>query len=160
MKTERLLLRPLRLEDVDDVFDYAKDPEWARYLDDVVPQPYTKRDAEEFVARSLLTSWDTHPVFAIEYDSNVVSGISLMIRQPHEIAELGYSIARAHWGKGLVPEAAKAVIHWGFEEHGLAKIYATADPRNVRSLRVMEKVGMVREGVLHFLLRYRAGAAQ
>jgi RimJ/RimL family protein N-acetyltransferase len=130
------------------VFAYAEDPKWARHLAAVVPWKYTRRDAEEFVAQSVLTSWDTNPIFAIEFDSRVVGGINLRIRQPHETAELGYSIAVPHWGKGLVPEAARAVVDWGFEEYGLAKVYATADLRNVRSHRVMEKLGMVREGVL------------
>lgn len=148
LKTERLLLRPFRLGDVDDVFEYARDPEWAKYLLLRIPQPYSREDAEEFLAGAVLTSWDTNPLFAIMLDSTVIGGINLRIRPADEIAGLGYGIARTHWGKGLVPEAALAVIGWGFKQYGLTKIYATADPRNKRSHRVMEKLGMTREGVL------------
>ena len=147
LKTERMLLRPFRLEDADDVFEYSNDPDWARYLPQV-PQPYTRRDAEEFVARRIVTSWDTNPAFAMTLDSTVVWAINLLISEPDETASLGYAIARAHWGKELMPEAARAVIDWGFTERGLAKVYATADLRNRRSWRVMEKLGMTREGVL------------
>ena len=155
LKTERLLLRPFRIGDVGDVFEYAKDPEWARYFINAVPQPYTMRDAEEFVARSLLTSWDTLPVFAIVYESAVVGGVHLDINQEDCVAALGYGLGRAYWGKGIVPEAVKAVIVWGFQKHDLAKIYATADPRNAQSLRVMEKVGLVREGFLRSHIKVR-----
>ena len=62
LRTERLLLRPFRLDDVDEVFEYAKDPEWAQYLGGHIPQPYTRRDAEHFVAHAVLASWDAHPV--------------------------------------------------------------------------------------------------
>ena len=148
LKTERLLLRPFRLEDVNDVFEYARDPEWAKYLLQRIPQPYTREDAEEFLAGAVLTSWETNPLFAIVLDSKVIGGINLRIGETDEIASLGYSIAQPHWGKGLVPEAAQAVIDWGFKQYGLTKIYATADLRNKRSHRVMEKLGMAREGVL------------
>lgn len=148
LRTERLLLRPFRLEDVDDVYAYARDPEWGRALLLPVPEPYVRRNAEEFVTRTLLASWSTDPHFAIVLDTTVIGGINLTVDKPHEIAGLGYVIAKPHWGKGLAPEAATAVFDWAFAHHGLAKIYARADLRNRRSTRVMEKLGMTREGVL------------
>ena len=61
---------------------------------------------------------------------------------------MGYSIARPLWGQGLTTEAATAVIAHGFDKLGLARIQAAADIRNEGSWRVMEKVGMKREGVM------------
>ena len=136
LKTERLLLRPFKLEDVDGVFEYAKDPEWARYLLLRLPQPYTRRDAEEYVARQILAVWRASPTFAIVLGSRVIGGIHLDIQENGGIAALGYGLSRAHWGKGMVPEAAKAVIDWGFEEYGLAKVYVTADLRSQPSPEV------------------------
>ena len=78
LRTERLLLGPFRLEDVDDVLEYARDPEWAWSLP-AVPQPYERRHAEEFVARTFLAPWDTRPLFAIVIDGRVVGGINLSI---------------------------------------------------------------------------------
>ena len=66
LRTERLVLRPFRLEDVDDFFEYARDPDWARYL--ALPQPYTRSDAEEFVARQVLKTREGHGEFAIELE--------------------------------------------------------------------------------------------
>ena len=54
LTTRRLVLRPFGPGDVDDVFEYARDPEWAQYLLDRVPQPYTRRSAEEFIASQLM----------------------------------------------------------------------------------------------------------
>ena len=146
LRTERVLLRPFELDDVEDVFTYASDPEWARYIP--VPQPYARKHAEEFVAQRLLASWDTGPVWALVLKDKVIGGIGLRINSQHETGELGYPVAREHWGQGLVPKAAQAVAQWGFKERGLAKVFARADGRNRNSQRVMEKLGMTREGLL------------
>jgi len=146
LKTERLLIRPFRFEDVEYVFSYASDPEWVLY-DSELPQPFTKLDAERYLAQLLLTSWGSHPAFAIVLDSKVIGEINLTIDKTSKTADLGFGISSVHWGKGIAAEAARAVIGWGFEQYGLAKIAAGCDLRNRRSLRVMEKVGMVREGV-------------
>ena len=146
IRTERLLLRPHRLEDVDDIFEFARDPEWGRYL--TVPKPYLREHAVEFVEDRRMTSRDLWPVWAMVLDERVVGGIGLEIDDQDATGALGYSIAREQWGRGLTVEAARAVIDWGFRERGLAKVYAYADGRNAQSLRVMEKLGMTREGVL------------
>ena len=145
-RTERLLLRPFYGTDAEDVFAYAKDPEWALYLD--VPRPYRRRDAEKHVAGRIAAPWNTCPQFAVVLDSTVVGAIGLCVRESPEVAELGYEIARVHWGKGLMTEAVRAVIDWGFRHRSLAKVFATADLPNRGSWRVMEKLGMTREGVL------------
>ena len=146
LRTERLLLRPFEFGDVDDVVSYASDPEMALYL--ALPQPYTRADAVEFIAREVLAEWATRPGFAIVFEGHAVGGISLRVNEHHERGEIGYALARRHWGRGLAPEAARSVIGWAFERCGLHKVGATADLRNRRSWRVMEKLGMTREGVL------------
>ena len=142
--TDRLLLRPYRMSDVDAVFEYGKDPEWARYLD--VPQPYTRRSAEADVARAVLADPDNAPIWAIVHEDRVVGGISLSAYGPGA-AEMGYSLTRSLWGRGLVTEAAAAILAFGFEKAGLARIQASTDIRNAASWRVMEKVGMTRTGI-------------
>ena len=78
LNTDRLLLRPFRLEDVDDMLEYASDPEWARYLRDQ-PQPFTRERAEERVAKSVLESWETHPIWAVVLDGKVIGDIVIII---------------------------------------------------------------------------------
>lgn len=147
IETARLRLRPYRLGDVDDVFAYANDPKWARFLP--IPQPYTRADAEQFLARQILQDRATHPAWAIEHDGRVAGGINLRLHLDHRLAEMGYALARSLWGQGLTTEAAGAVVEAAFTTYPtLNRIRAMADARNAGSLRVMEKLGMVREGTL------------
>lgn len=145
LKTDRLLLRPFRLEDVDNVYSYAKDPDWAQYY--MVTQPYVRRNAEEYVAGRVLADWSTNPTFAMVLHSTVVGAMGLTVTEAHQRAELGYELDKVHWGKGLTTEAATAVVDYGFREYPLEKIFAIADLLNVGSWRVMEKIGMSREGL-------------
>lgn len=148
IETERLRLRPWELADVEDVLSYAGDPEWSRYLR-LVPQPYSRGDAEQFLARQILLDRTTHPAWAVVLDGTVIGGINLHFRFEHRQAELGYSVARRHWNRGFATEAAAAVIDAAFRTHAdLAKVQARADVDNTASQRVMEKVGMMKEGVL------------
>jgi RimJ/RimL family protein N-acetyltransferase len=153
LRTERLLLRPYRLTDVEDEFAYRSDPEFSRYLD--YRQPFTREDAERKVAICLTEPWEKYQTFAVVFEGRVIGAVNLEQDAANQIAMLGYAIAREHWGKDIAMEAARALIDWAFETFNLAKIWASADLRNERSWRVMEKLGMRREGVLrsHFVGR-------
>ena len=147
IETERLRLRPFNLQDVEDVFSYATDVQWARYLP--VPQPYTRKNAEEFVARQVLLEREKHPSWAIEHNEVVIGGIDLTLDFENHVGELGYSVGRKYWGRGFATEATRAVIDTAFHAYkDLNRVRAMADSRNVGSLKVMEKIGMTREGVL------------
>ena len=158
IKTERLLLRPFQLGDIDDVYAYAQDPEWSRYLR-LLPRPYGREDAERFVASQLLRDRATHPSWAITRADAVIGGVNLRFDFEHRSVEMGYSVARRHWGNGVCTEAARAVIDAAFSVHtDLNRACARADSANVASQRVMEKVGMSKEGVLR-LSRVERGEA-
>ncbi len=158
IETERLILRPFEVDDVDDVFAYARDPEWSRFLR-LLPRPYGREHAEEFIGRQLALDRATRPTWAITLDGTVSGGIGLRFRPEHYSAELGYSVARSLWGKGICTEAARAIIDAAFSMHAeLIRLYARADANNVGSQRVMEKVGMSKEGVLR-LSRVERGEA-
>ncbi len=158
IETERLVLRPHQLEDVGDVFAFAQDPEWSRYLR-ILPRPYTRKDAEQFIAKRLLLDRVTHPSWAITLEGTVIGGVNLRFNFEHRSAEIGYSVARKHWKKGICTEAARAVIDAAFSTHeDLNRVHARADADNVGSQRVMEKIGMVKEGVLR-LNRVERGEA-
>ncbi len=146
IETKRLKLRPFRLGDVEDVMGYATDPEWGRFLP--VPVPYTRKDAEKFIANQVLLNPERHQAWAIEHSKSVIGGINLGFDFENRLGTMGYGISRTHWGKGLTTEAAQAVLDAAFTAYpDLNKVRAAADPRNPASLRVMEKIGMVEEGV-------------
>ena len=87
--------------------------------------------------------------WAIEHAGSAIGGTNIRFDFENHVGTLGYSVARRHWGKGLATEAVGAVIDESFSTYpDLNRIQASADERNAGSLRVMEKLGMVREGVL------------
>ena len=146
LRTERLLLRPWAVGDADAVLRYAADAEFARY-NFAVPQPYSRRDAEEFVANVSVPRAASVDLAVTRDGGPPFGGITLSLC-PHERGELGWSIARAEWGRGYATEAAAALRDWGFEALLLAKLFARLDPRNAASRRVAEKLGMQLEGTL------------
>jgi ribosomal-protein-alanine N-acetyltransferase len=144
LNTDRLLLRPIRLVDVDAILTYSSDEKWAQYHDKLPDLHFI----EEFVAHHVTAPWKDDPRFSIVLDSRVIGGIGITIEPKYANGELAYSLAREHWGKGFVVEAAREVVRWGFAELDLAKIWTRADALNTQSTRVMEKLGMTLEGVL------------
>lgn len=147
MHTPRTKLRRFEFGDVDDVFAYASDPEWARYLP--VPRPYSREAARQFIALQILQDRATHPSWAIEVAGTVIGGINIRFQFDYRIGELGYSVARNYWGQGIATEVVRTVVDQAFAVFvELHKVRAMADARNIGSQRVMEKVGMKREGLL------------
>ena len=143
IRTERLVLRPWSFDDTGDVFLYANDVEWSRYLR--IAQPYSLEDAREFIATQVVLKRQEHPSWAIEHEARVMGGINVRLLSDFRIGVLGYSIARAVWGRGLATEAARAIVDAAFEGcPKLVCVRAIVDARNRASLRVLEKVAMRR----------------
>ena len=96
----------------------------------------------------------------MQLDQAIIGTCTLAnIDRGHRRAELGFALAKAFWGQGLIRVALPAVIQFAFECLGLHRIEADTDPRNVASMRVLERLGFQREG--HFRDRYfQFGEAQ
>jgi len=157
IQTPRLLLRRYRLTDAEEVFAYARDPEWGCFLPGV-PEPYERQHADQFVASHVLKDWRTESHWALEHQGRVVGRVGLTPAPRHRRAELGYELARWLWGRGLMTEAASAVVDEAFRKLPLGKILAHAIAANVGSTRVMEKIGMQCEATLrrHWVFHGRA----
>jgi RimJ/RimL family protein N-acetyltransferase len=151
LQTERLVLRTFREEDWQAVHDYGSDPEAVRYM----PWgPNTEQDTKTFIQRELAHQKEkprvVHNFALIEQTSQrLIGACSISIRN-NELreGEIGYILNRHFWNLGFMTEAAEMVVSFGFNELGLHRIYATCDPANTGSYRVMEKIGMQREGHL------------
>lgn len=166
IRTERLLLRPFTMDDVDDVLEYANDPESARYQKNIRLGPSSRKDVETLVTMfSTPSTWETGQsgmpassngvgllqVFAATLEGKVIGEVYLNRWEDdraNERIQIGYSLSRKHWNKGLMTEAARAVTNWAFQTYSFNRMYSTCDPRNIGSWRVMEKLGMKREGIL------------
>jgi ribosomal-protein-alanine N-acetyltransferase len=148
LETERLMLRPFIPYDAFDVERLAG----AREVADTtlnIPHPYPHGGAAEWI-RLHGPAWDdgTSATFAIvgKKTGALVGAISLIIKREHRRAELGYWIALDCWNRGYATEASRRMIDFGFEILGLHRIEARHFLRNPASGRVMEKLGMQKEG--------------
>ena len=144
IRTERLLLRPFQGGDVADALAYRNDLEFARFLHHI-PQPFTSADAISFVAVNMSEPWERSPTFAVTLSRTVIGTVNLEVEATSQSAMLGYAIGRSWWGQGLATEAAQAVLAWAIESFDLTRIWASTDSRHVRSIRVLEKLALVRE---------------
>ena len=141
LKTERLLFRPFRESDLDDLAALYGDPEVMLFLGDGSP-----RDREQTKERldRMLGHWREHGfgIWALFARGGGFVGRCGVAYQHHPDAELAYTLARASWGRGLATEAAGAALRYAFEVVRLPRVVAFARVENVGSRRVLEKVGM------------------
>lgn len=140
LRTKRLLLRPFSPADTAAFARFVDDEAYLRYLAPDHP------DLEAFMRRNL--ELDREASWVICLESAVVGSAFLGVHADRGVGELAYLVAPARWGEGIATEAAAAVLGYAFEARGLAKVLARTDERNLASLRVLEKLGMTREGVL------------
>lgn len=148
IETPRLLLRKPDADDAPAIFHgWAQDQEVTRYL---VWQPHQHVEQTQQFVQGCLTAWEYETRFpymiVIRESDEVIGMLEARIECPR--LEIGYVNARAHWGKGYMPEAAQAIIAWAFQQPSIYRVYATTDVENTASQRVLEKVGMQCEGVL------------
>ncbi|MGA2866497.1 MAG: GNAT family N-acetyltransferase [Verrucomicrobiota bacterium] len=156
LETERLLLRPLTTDDAATVARLAGSREIA-HTTISIPHPYSEDQAREWIAaRTGQSATDKELVFGVvtREDAQLVGAVGLReIDTEHSQAETGFWIGVPSWGKGYVTEAARRVIRYAFEELKLNRIYAHHMVRNPASGRVLEKLGMKREGLLRQRVR-------
>lgn len=150
LETERLILRKVTLDDVEDMYLYASDEEVAKYV--VWDRHKSINDTKAFI-EFVLNNYQNKQVapWGIEYKENgkFIGTIDFVWWQPnHKTAEIGYVLSKEYWGNGLTTEAAKELIRFGFNEMDLVRIQAKCLVENIASSRVMEKVGMQFEGIL------------
>lgn len=148
IETKHLVLRRPRISDADDIFDaYASDPEVTRYL---TWPPHTDPSTLTSFLRILLTRWDSGEeyswVLTQPSEDRVIGMIGCRVRE--HMADIGYVLSRKYWTRGYVTEAAKSILDWASGLETVYRVWAVCDVENKASARVLEKVGMEREGTL------------
>jgi ribosomal-protein-alanine N-acetyltransferase len=150
LETDRLILRRMTPSDAEAVFAYASDPEVTRYV--VWDTHRSIQDSRAFLELAVQKyKSGGEPDWGIVYkgDHHFVGTCGFVGWDvDHARAEIGYVLSRKYWGRGLMPEALRAMIAFGFERMGLNRIEARCIAENTTSARVMEKVGMTYEGTL------------
>jgi len=148
LETPRLRLRRPVMDDAAAIFTaYAQDPEVTRYL---VWRPHeTVETVREFLRRCA-AAWEGGTAFAWAITGREDGRLLGMVevRKDGHRAELGYVLARPHWGRGFATEAVRAVVEWALSDPNIHRVWAVCDVENLPSARVLEKVGMQREGLL------------
>ncbi|TBX66585.1 N-acetyltransferase [Flavobacterium silvisoli] len=147
LETERLLLRRLNTNDVDEVLAMRGNPEVMKYI----PRPLakTKEEALEHIAmieEKIENNTGINWGITIKGSNKIIGIIGHYRIQPENYrAEIGYISLPQYNGKGYISEAIKAVVAYGFNQMNLHSIEAVIDPANVASERVLQKNGFVKE---------------
>ena len=150
IETDRLLLRRMTMKDAPDIFAYSRDPEVARHVLWTAQKQLS--EAKEYVRFMLRRYRDDLPSswgVIDKVSGKLIGTIGYMdYNEENASVEVGYSLAKWMWGKGLMTEALRAVIDYTFDVMDVNRIEAQHELDNPSSGRVMEKCGMVREGLL------------
>jgi len=150
LETERLILRKMVLNDAEAVFAYASNSEVSRYtLWETHRSIEDSRAFLEFATQKYENGGE--PDWGIVYKGNgcLVGACGLVNWEAdHARAEVGFVLSREYWGRGLMSEAVRAMLRFGFERMNLNRIEARCIAENAASARVMEKAGMAYEGTL------------
>lgn len=145
---ERLLLRPVVLNDAQDVFEYSRRPlvgpnaGW---------KPYESMEETLELMKQIFLEQETVWGITLKENGKLIGTIGLIDdpkRENSSAKMIGYAISDLYWGKGYMTEAAYGVIRYGFDRCGYTIISAYCYPENARSKRVIEKCGFVYEGTL------------
>lgn len=150
LTTERLALRFLTPADVHAQYAIYSDPEVMRYWSSA---PWTSmQQAEESVAASIASYKDgtgMRYAFTLRDTGEVIGNGTLYNFYPqNRRADIGYALARAHWGKGYMREALAGLLDHAFGPLELHRIEADIDPRNDASAKLLESLRFQREGYL------------
>ncbi len=147
--TPRLLIRPVRLGDADALWERRNDPEVARYQNWEIPYPRSRVD--ELVAGVMAIDgpandeWWMATIADPDTDTPI-GDLALHLSWESRTAEIGYTLAREHWGKGYAVEAAAALVKYLFEVVGVTRVFGMLHPDNSASAMVLERLGMLFEG--------------
>ena len=152
LQTERLVLRPWKESDAEDLYEYAKDP-------DVGPPagwpPHTSVENSREIIRDFLSAPQTYAVCL--KDGKPIGSIGLKLKDYTDMTdredecELGYWIGKPFWGQGLIPEAARELLRHAFEALNMGAVWCGYYQGNEKSHRVQEKLGFVYRYTTHNL---------
>lgn len=143
IQTERLLLRPLSLNDLYTTHQYVGDTENIKYM--VYFPSNNLEETKEFISKAV-DEWNkTLPLFyefAVVFKSEHIGSVSIYLDEKRTEAELAWIIKKDYWGKGYATEAAKAIKDFAVDELKVKRILACCDSKNTASYHIMQKLSL------------------
>ena len=140
LETPHLSLHPSQASDRDDLFALEQDPEVMRFLN--VWHPTARKGIDEEANYLMPRGGEDGLWVAHERSSGAFVGWFALMSEENGIAELGYRLSRAMWGRGFASEGATALVDLGFSRLGYRRIFAGTMAANSASRRVLEKAGL------------------
>lgn len=143
LTTDRLVLRPWRVEDAPALYEYAKHPD----VGPIAGWPvHTSVENSRQLIHDVLSAKGTFAV-ALKETDEAIGSVGLMTSEQSNLGiapsegEIGYWLGVPHWGKGLIPEAVREIIRWAFCDQGMTSLWCGYFDGNKNSQRVSEKCG-------------------
>ena len=140
LETERLILRPLSLDDLDDLYKWAGDERVNKYM--IYPLYKSKEDGLEWLETVNVDSDKKDFGFVFKETGTLIGSGGIYYKPEANLWSIGYNISYDYWNKGLVTEAMEKIISWARENYEVREIAGTFAVGNDSSRRVMEKLGM------------------
>jgi RimJ/RimL family protein N-acetyltransferase len=158
-KTPTIVIEKISLDRVGDLHEALLESGSEWFEEEMIPAPELSRDELEYATRELLELWEKDEFYTfhiLETSTRQILGFAFLnhVNRQYQMANLGYSVRTSRVGEGIATEAAKLVARYGFEQLGLQRIEIIARQENAASLRVTEKLGAVREGLLRNRVQY------
>jgi RimJ/RimL family protein N-acetyltransferase len=149
LKTKSFRIRPWQMEDIPDLVVHANNLNVSKNVRDSFPYPYTEINAKSYI--EYVACKNPLQDFAIEMNGIAIGGISVSPLSDIErfSAELGYWLGESYWNKGVATETVRIFTDYIFQHTGIVRLFACVLTCNLPSVRVLEKNGFRRVGVLH-----------
>jgi [ribosomal protein S5]-alanine N-acetyltransferase len=144
----KFILRDWNEKDLESLVKYGNNFNVAKNMADVFPHPYTEEAGKAFI--NIANSQVPRHIRAIEIEGEAAGGIGLHQQQDiyKKNAELGYWLAEPYWGKGIITEAIRKMVNYGFENFEIERIFARPFHTNTGSQKALEKAGFILEARL------------
>lgn len=155
IKTQRLILRPVTLNDVQDFFEMDSNPEVHKYLGN---QPVKSIEQSKIMIKAIIEQYQSNGLgrlAIITKETNQFVGwaglkLEQNLRKTFDYYDIGYRLKQKFWGNGYATEAALAALNYGFKTLKLNKICGAADVNNLASNHILKKIGMQPQGTFKY----------
>ncbi|MBD8038567.1 GNAT family N-acetyltransferase [Solibacillus sp. A46] len=145
LKSERLFLRPISLEDAEDMYEYMADEETVKFLFEPHKElTQTKKMIDNYFLKEPLGKY----ALVLKESNKMIGAIEFRVHEWNKSGELGFTMNRNFWGKGYMNEAGNLILNLAFNTLGLERVFSESDTRNAASSKLMSRLGMTHEGTM------------